>query len=182
MTEREKRAKKVEKAITIINMDYLLKKDRKRNTRAILISLLFIVLPLLYCLYDWRISVIFIAMELICIAIYWIPRIRKNIRCQRALKNKNFKICKTKLYNKRTDAGMMSDVDTHYLMFEKQNNLNYNYAKEASWKEFKRNLGDECYLLLLFNEKTSDYEVDSVFWANEAIIAPELERYFESEE
>jgi len=167
----------------VIDLAYLKFKDKKDNISTIVKQVIFMgaVVALVYGRSDLTVFLLFTLCPLVFIGIYWVFRIRKCRIKQKCILEEQFKIVRTKLYDKEDETDVGTDAETthtYYLMFEHQDPCDYLPKMCVSRREFsKRELGDACYLLLLRNKKKDQYEIENVFWMNETVLADELNRF-----
>jgi len=173
---------------TMIDMEYLKAKDKRSNVSTVCKQVIGmgILVTILYGRSDIGAFLLCTLVPLFFIVLYWIFRIIRCNKNNKIIKQEKFKLLNTKLCDKEDETDVGTDAETthtYYLIFKHQGRYNYKFKKIVKRAEFcKREIGDECSLLLFFNDKKSEYELDSVFWNNETVISSELQKYFATED
>lgn len=173
---------------TVIDMVYLTLKDKKHNISTIIKQIIGmgIAVAILfgYSQRDTALALFLLCIPLAFIGLYWFFRIREYRINQKSILEESFKIVKTKVYDKEDVRDVGTDAETTHtysLIFFYQGRWCYKFTKDVSKNEYhKRNIGDECYLLLFLNN--NKYELNDIFWSNETTISNELAAFMATEE
>lgn len=176
----------------VVDMDYLTKKDAldKNETQGIIVKQAAVVAAIVVLLVCTKSSVgeffFWLFGSLFFIGIYWFGKVKKNNKNQKNIANKNFRLMNTTLTDKKKDVTTDGDgftSKTYSLIFDYYSTGAAPYEQEVSEIQYRsRIVGDECFLLLYWNEKKQKYILDNVFWKGEAVISEELEKYCATEE
>jgi hypothetical protein len=126
------------------------------------------------------------AIALPVLALFWFFHIRSINKKKRAIDQGGFKLLRTRVYDKEDEESVGTEAETvhhFYLIFKYEGKWSYSLYKEVKRSEFnKRRIGEECCLMLLLDEKLKRYEIANILWNGETTIAPDLEKYFATDD